>query len=77
MIVREGPRVFDRSNLARIDDLAKEAGSDVYATIGPLLGEVCMPPGISTAELYRPGINLAPVVGSTEAVRVLFLYPCL
>lgn len=38
--MREGPGVFDSSNLGRIDDLFREAGSDVYETMGPILGEV-------------------------------------
>lgn len=40
LIMREGPGVFDSSNLGRIDDLFREAGSDVYQTVGPILGEV-------------------------------------
>lgn len=40
LITREGPSVFDPSNLGRIDDLLREAGSDVYERMGPILGEV-------------------------------------
>ncbi|CAN0142041.1 unnamed protein product [Scytosiphon promiscuus] len=39
LIMREGPGIFDSSNLGRIDDLFREAGSDVYETMGPILGE--------------------------------------
>lgn len=42
IITREGPGVFDPSNLGRIDDLFREAGSDVYEHMGPLLGDVIM-----------------------------------
>ncbi|CAM9094863.1 unnamed protein product [Ectocarpus sp. 6 AP-2014] len=39
LITNEGPSVFDPSNLGRIDDLFREAGSDVYERMGPILGE--------------------------------------
>ncbi|CAM9653725.1 unnamed protein product [Ectocarpus fasciculatus] len=39
LITTSGPSVFDPSNLGRIDDLFREAGSDVYETMGPILGE--------------------------------------
>ncbi|CAM9786078.1 unnamed protein product, partial [Pylaiella littoralis] len=39
LITKGGPSVFDPSNLGRIDDLLREAGSDVYERMGPLIGE--------------------------------------
>lgn len=43
LIMQAGPKLFDPSNLGRIDDLFREAGSDVYERMGPILGEVWNP----------------------------------
>eukprot|EP00903_Cladosiphon_okamuranus_P014200 g13193.t2 len=39
LITQAGPKLFDPSNLGRIDDLFREAGPDVYERMGPILGE--------------------------------------
>ena len=52
LITREGANVFDPSNLGRIDDLLREAGSDVFEKMGPILGEVRVSPGLIRAEPF-------------------------
>ncbi|CAM9994866.1 unnamed protein product [Scytosiphon promiscuus] len=42
LILREGPGIFHSSNLGRLEDLFREAGMDVYETLGPLLGEAAV-----------------------------------
>lgn len=62
LITREGPSLFDPSNLGRIDDLFREAGSDVYERMGPILGEVRTRPDRKPKhhEFYR--ISASPLV---------------
>lgn len=59
LITQEGPKLFDPSNLGRIDDLFREAGSDVYQRMGPILGEVWTTPDRIETTYPCPGVCVA------------------
>lgn len=58
MIMRDGAGVFSPEKMASMEVLVREAGGDVYDTIGPILSEVWMDvhfghASIHTAQLSR------------------------